>query len=337
MLLIDGVKFDLWTPKDEEKEFHPMVRANYRDIFDEDALYFDVKHVLKTPSKIGSIPDAYVVSFGHNEWFVVENELSSHPIYDHIVNQLTKFLNGIKTQETRSQIMDALYQDIEGDEVCRAQVQKQIGTHEIHQALSDLIMKKQPRIVVIIDAKTPEVDEALQNLYPIPSIVEFKTYVRRDAHNIRAHIFESIYAPGKPTGKTLGRLEEKKPVPDYYKTWEKKLEWVDQNVRDVRKALTNRIEQFANVSQKASGPDYIFYKEISGKKIPFVGLFLTKPTLKVRIRTDPTTLKDPKKWVSEKTYNWFFRMGNEKEFRISSVDQIDYALELIKQSYDLAK
>jgi hypothetical protein len=58
MLLIYGVKYDLWTPKDEEKEFHPLVRAHYREIFGEDALYFDVKHVLKTPSKIGSIPDA---------------------------------------------------------------------------------------------------------------------------------------------------------------------------------------------------------------------------------------------------------------------------------------
>lgn len=80
-----------------------MVKAHYREIFDEDALYFDVKHVLKAPSKIGSIPDAYVVSFRYGEWYVVENELSSHPIYDHIVNQLNRFLNGSRTKrpETR--------------------------------------------------------------------------------------------------------------------------------------------------------------------------------------------------------------------------------------------
>jgi hypothetical protein len=34
MLLIDGAKYKLWSPKDEEKEFHPMIkqhRDNYAD------------------------------------------------------------------------------------------------------------------------------------------------------------------------------------------------------------------------------------------------------------------------------------------------------------------
>jgi predicted transport protein len=336
MLLIDGVKYDLWTPKDEEKEFHPLVKAHHREIFGEDAVYFDVKHVLKSPSKIGSIPDAYVVSFGHNEWFVVENELSTHPIYDHIVNQLTKFLNGIKTEETRSQILDALYQDIESDLLRRAQVQKQIGTHEIHHSLSGLIMKKQPRIVVIIDQKTPEVEEALQNLNPIPDIVEFKTYVRQEATNVRAHMFEPLYTVEKLAGKVLGKSAEKKPVPEYYRIWEKKLEWVDENVREVTKALMNQVLQFDKVVHKASGPDHVFFKGQPSTKTVFLGLFLTKPALKVRIRTDPKTFKDPKKWVGDKEYHWFFKIG-EKEFKITSKDQVDYAMELVKQSYGLIK
>lgn len=335
MLLIDGVKYDLWTPKDEEKEFHPMVRAHHKEIFGEDTLYFDVKHVLKSPSKIGSIPDAYVISFGRGEWYVVENELSSHPIFDHIVNQLTRFLNGIKNQEARSQILDALYEDIDNDVLLRATVQKQIDTHDIHHALSKLIAK-QPRLVVIIDEKTLETEEALQNLNPTPSIVEFKTYARRDAPNVRAHVFEPLYSEEKPTGKAPGRAEEKKPVPEHRRTWQKKLDWADENVREINKALTNQILQFDNVVHKASGPDYAFFKGEPGTKTIFVGLFLTKSAIKVRIRTDPTTFKDPKKWTGDKEYHWFFKAG-EKEFKITSIDQMHYAMELIKQSYQLAK
>ncbi|MBO3758047.1 MAG: hypothetical protein QXQ94_10230 [Candidatus Bathyarchaeia archaeon] len=33
-LIVDGVKYKLWTPKDEEKEFHPLVRKCYKEIFD---------------------------------------------------------------------------------------------------------------------------------------------------------------------------------------------------------------------------------------------------------------------------------------------------------------
>lgn len=331
MLLIDGVKYDLWTPKDEEKEFHPLVRANYKEIFGEDAFYFDVKHILKSLSKIGSIPDAYIVSFQRGEWYVVENELSTHPIYDHIVSQLTKFLNGIKNQDARSQILEALYENIDNDVLLRAKVQKQIDSHDIHHALSKLLAK-QPRIIVIIDQKTLETEEALQNLNPPPSIVEFRTYARKDAPSIRAHLFEPLYSEEKLQGKA----DEKKPVPEHYKTWQKKLEWVDENVRDVTKALTNQILQLGNVVHKASGPDYVFFKGQPGTKTIFVGLFLTKLALKVRIKTDPIAFKDPKKWTGDKEYHWFFKAG-EREFKITSKDQVDYAMELVKQSYQLAK
>lgn len=334
MLIIDGVEYDLWTPKDEVKEFHPMVKAHYREIFDEDALYFDAKHVLKTPSKIGSIPDAYVISFKRGEWCVVENELSSHPVFDHIVNQLNRFLNGLKTPEARNQILEAIYEDIDNDLLLRATVQRQIDFRDIHHALSKL-MTKQPRIIVIIDRKTLEVEEALQNLNPTPSIVEFKTYVRKDAPNIRAHLFEPLYTSERPSGKKTSRNETRRPVPEHYKIWEKKLEWVDQNVSDIVKTLTSQIIQLGNVVHRASGPDYVFFKDQPGTKTIFAGLFLTKQALKVRIRTDPTTFRDPGKWTRDKTYRWFFKVG-EKEFKVTSKDQIDYAMELIKQSFQLA-
>lgn len=43
MLLIDGVRYRLWTPKDEEKEFHRLVNVNSKEIFGNDTIYFDVK------------------------------------------------------------------------------------------------------------------------------------------------------------------------------------------------------------------------------------------------------------------------------------------------------
>ena len=106
MLIIDGVKYKLWTPKDEEKEFHPMVKEHSKEIFGEDCFDVDVQHVIKTASGIGSIPDAYVINLSKSELYVVENELASHPVYDHIVKQLTKFINGIENQNAKNQIID---------------------------------------------------------------------------------------------------------------------------------------------------------------------------------------------------------------------------------------
>lgn len=53
-----------------------------------------------------------------------------------------------------------------------------------------------------------------------------------------------------------------------------------------------------------------------------------------------TTFSDPKKRVKEKVYSgWFFKTGQERELVISTNDteSLNYAIELIKQSYALAK
>jgi len=208
MLLVDGIKYRPWAPRDEEKEFHPLIREHSKEIFGEDSLYFDVKHVLKTMSGIGSIPDAYVINLSKpSEWYVVENELASHPVYDHIVKQLTKFINGIANQKARNQILDILYDEINEDSVLKATVQKLIDSADIYRALSKLL-STDPRIVIIIDEKTSDVEEACQVLKYETDIVEFKTFVREDAENVRAHLFEPLRTTEKP--RPTGKREAKR-------------------------------------------------------------------------------------------------------------------------------
>ena len=33
MLIVDGVRYKPWPPKNEEKEFHPMVKGQAKEIF----------------------------------------------------------------------------------------------------------------------------------------------------------------------------------------------------------------------------------------------------------------------------------------------------------------
>jgi predicted transport protein len=334
MFLVDGARYRLWTPKDEEKEFHPMIKEHYKEIFGDNAIYFDVKHVLRASSGIGSIPDAYVINLKPPHWYVIENELSTHPIYDHIVNQLTKFINGIENQNTRNQIVDMVYNEINADIVLKAIIRKSIETDDIHHFVSKLISSP-PRIVVIIDQKNQETENACQVFKYSTDIIEFKTFVRENAENVHAHLIESLFSAEKTKQKETIKTSQR-PKPEHYKSWESKLEWVDQSVKKVANALKDRIVQLGDVNHRPSGPDYAFFREHPNTKSIFVGLFLTQKALKVRIRTEPALLKDPKRWLSERNYSWFFKSGQEKEFKLTELSQLDYAMELIKQSYDLA-
>ena len=163
MLLIDGVKYILWTPKDEEKEFHPMVRSCSKEIFGEDSVYFDVRHKLSSKSGIAAVPDAYVITLSKPyEWYIVENELASHPVYSHIVPQISKFVDSIEELETQRDIRDILDKEVNEDVVLKAFIEKKTG-QDSYRFLTELVSKP-PKIALIIDKKTPEVEKASKSL-----------------------------------------------------------------------------------------------------------------------------------------------------------------------------
>ena len=154
-------------------------------------------------------------------------------------------------------------------------------------------------------------------------VVGFKTYVRDDAPNIHAHLFEPLI-----------KKERKVRVG---KSWDEMLEWVDENPRNIARQLTLDIKRkLKDVVGLPRGRYLCFYKGRPSTKSIFAAFVLTKNYLKIRIRTDPTTFRDPKKLVKEKVYSgWFFKTGQEREFKVTEKEQMDYAMELIRQSYDM--
>lgn len=105
MLLIDGVRYFPHKYKDEE-ELQNIVEEHSKDIFGEQSIFFGKKKI-SSLADVGSIPDGYVISLGDNpNWYVFEVELSSHPLFEHIVPQISKFKNGIKNDKTKKNLVD---------------------------------------------------------------------------------------------------------------------------------------------------------------------------------------------------------------------------------------
>lgn len=194
MLLIDGVKYELWTPPSED-EFERVVKEHAQEIFGENSMYLDRKQKLKSLAGVGSIPDGLVIMFGNvPEWHIVEVELSSHDPYGHIVPQVDKFLSGVDNRDTRNKIIEALYDAIYGDEFLKLKTQQAIGRDkDIHKFLTDLVSSP-PTITIIIEKTTEQLREALKK-YTQKKVVEFKTFVReRVSLEVHAHLFKPLYA-----------------------------------------------------------------------------------------------------------------------------------------------
>lgn len=184
ILLVDGVKYELWIPE-KEAEFEEIVKEHSKEIFGNDSLYIDVKKRIKSESEIISIPDGYVVDFSDNLLWIVEVELSKHPLHRHLVAQLNAFMSGIKNPEAQKEIVKAIYSVIEGDLILEAFMKKRLSSKDIHHFLSELI-SKDLNIVVVVDELNKKVEKAFENFKVQPYFVELKTFVRANV-GIGAH------------------------------------------------------------------------------------------------------------------------------------------------------
>jgi len=195
MLLIDGVKYLEWTPKSEE-EFEQIVSEHTSEIFGEQSIYLDRKQKLRSLSGIGSIPDGYVITFGDSShWHIVEVELSSHPLHDHIVAQVGRFIGGIENLRTQNNLVKVIYDEIINDDFFKLRLRKSIGLIDTHRFLTDLISKP-PMLTIIIEKASPELSEALKILrYPQEiKVVEFQTFIREGVGlQVHAHLFEPLH------------------------------------------------------------------------------------------------------------------------------------------------
>jgi len=199
MLLIDGAKYEEWTP-DNEDAFERIVKEHAQNIFGEESIYLDIKHKLQSKSGIGSIPDGYaLILTDQPHWHIVEVELSSHPLYEHIVPQVSKFINGIKSPSTQRDIVDTLYKQIGSDEFLKLRLKRAIGITETYKFLADLISKS-PVVTIIIEEHTEQLDEAISALaHSQIKVVEFQTFAREGVGlAVHAHLFEPLYKPAIP-------------------------------------------------------------------------------------------------------------------------------------------
>ncbi len=191
-VLIDGVTYRLVEP-DSEASLEKAIQANSKHIFGENSFYFDVKKIIRSKAGVASIPDGYAILFEPKpRWCIVEVETASHPIYDHVISQLSKFNRGIEDTQTRKNIVDLLYDAFSKDDILKAQLKKKIKSGEIYKFILDLL-SEDPLIIVVIDEKTAELQEALIDLRGEVKALEFKTFRREGvSEELNAYVFEPL-------------------------------------------------------------------------------------------------------------------------------------------------
>lgn len=221
ILLKDGVRYIIHEYANED-ELEKMVIEHYKEIFGENALFFN-KQKIKTRSGIGTIPDGFVLSMDDNKWYIIEVELDSHPLYEHIVPQITKFNSAMKNPSSKKRMVKAFYDEIKEDATKIFKVQDE-NIKELYKFISETLDTK-PEIIIAINSKTDELDEVCESLPFSSKIVEFKTFEKEDAPSDHVHLFEPLY---KYKFKKRGEGEE---TTEKYKIKEEKIEGAKNTIQ----------------------------------------------------------------------------------------------------------
>jgi hypothetical protein len=191
MLLIEGEEYYTHQYTTEE-ELEQLVEKNAKKIFGENSIYLNIKPRIKSQAGIGSIPDGYVFTTTKPyKWHIIETELSNHPIYEHIVSQLNKFIIGIKPLESKKKLVKTFYETIKTNITHEKWLKNRIGEDEIYKFFTELI-DESPTIIVVIDKKTPDLEEALSEISLSKKIIEFETYRSKNGEK-QVHRFEPLH------------------------------------------------------------------------------------------------------------------------------------------------
>ncbi len=304
LLYVDGVKYKRWVPS-LEKEFESLIEENINKIFGEDVLYFPLKTKLKSLSGIGSKPDGYAIGLRKPyKWYIIEVELSTHPIFQHIVPQLNRFVHGLKEPKSRKSITEALYNAINKDPILKSVVKEKIGSGELYRFISSLI-EKEPTLVVIIDKKKSELEEACESI-PIKDklISEFRVYERADVGIKNAFLVEPLF-------NDVVEPPPSKQEPDSHK--QEITYWLTP-VSSNKEHSATEIIQFlvAEEGVYAYGNRTVGRKQLKpGDWLCFYATGGKGVIAHAKIMSRPENNPHPKVHDSEK-YPWTFRVGEHK-------------------------
>jgi len=188
IIIKDNIKY-LPYRYESEDELETFVRKYIEVIFGEDSIFFE-KSKIETKAGIGSIPDGFVLSLTEDKWYIIEVELADHPLYNHIVPQLTKFYGAIKNYTARRKLVDAFYNEITTNIQLECKFRSSGIKKELYKVLTDII-NKSPEIVIIIDVKTKELEEICETLPFSGKVLVFETYYRENS-NVPIHPFDTL-------------------------------------------------------------------------------------------------------------------------------------------------
>jgi len=319
ILYEDAVRYIEYQYKNES-EIEEMIFEHSKEIFGEDSLLL-AKRKIKANSGIGTIPDAFVLSLGDKKWYLVEVELKNHPLYEHIVPQISKFNTAIKNSDSQKKLIKMVYEEIKNDPQKNLIFQlKQIK--EVFKYITEILESK-PQIIILIDGKNDELEEVCDSLPFDSKVIEFKTYIRENVGlGVHVHSFEPLknfkkIKPESNDNEIKGLTETQKKRIDFWKGL------LEINKNKIKYFANNKAKKYYDISCASGIAGISYYYAIKQESVS-IGLSINRDTKDKNDYIFHKLLEN--KNEIEKIFGEDLGWFNDKKIKISAIyKQYNYA------------
>jgi len=323
-----------------ESELEDAIIEHSKNVFGERAFYFPIKQKVESATRERAT-DGLLLDFSVSEsprFWLVEVELSTHDMMRTVGPQIKNFLSALKNEETLRKVRDTLYEEIRRNRSIHETVRSVMGAKEdLHFFLDRLLHNEEARgVLIVIDEYVDELEELTSEWFTGQQVevILLKIYARND---------KKIYYFTPHSFAKESRKKEKK-YPETHVSWKAAYESVPDDIKKLADELIQRVaEKFVDAEHgpalTRSWYRFLVKNVKNRKKATFLVFWLTRGHLHLRLGADPRSFQDQKHLT--KTYKGFFwaRLPKTQEvgFNVSSKDELDYALTLVRQSYERSK
>jgi len=135
---------------DSEDELHSWVEKNIGTFFG-DVIYVKGFKIATRKNK-GGIPDGFVLDLNNSSWTIIESELINHGVWDHIAEQIVRFIVASQNSYTKKKIRDRFFEEITNGNLIDSLSEKlQIPSFRLLQEIENITESTSPEIAIFID------------------------------------------------------------------------------------------------------------------------------------------------------------------------------------------
>lgn len=186
-MIILGNKRYLESSFANEEEIENIVFDNYEYLFGPSSFILP-KTLIQTADKSGTIPDGFAIDISNRRWYIVEAELISHSVWNHIAPQITKQIIASQQETTRKLLIEiSINQFKENSEIKEKFSDEGIEEINIRKVLSE-ILQTQPIVGIPIDKISEDLKQWAKTLNSIVKLWTIKKFI--DYENAKSVIYE---------------------------------------------------------------------------------------------------------------------------------------------------